>query len=220
MPFSTRNLSALLLGWVLLATAPLYAQESSATAEKRLSERLKDYQTYQANFTQTLVDDTGTQIQQARGSLKAKRPGLFYWRSEPPLEQVITADGEVVKVYDPDLLQMTLYPMEKKLSATPALLLSGNVEGLAEAYEVSELEDESGRIAFRLKPKSSDSLFMSLTLHFDGEERLVEMRMRDSLNQRNTLRFSDIAINQPVEDAAFTLEVPDDVDVISNLEQR
>ncbi|MFE8069756.1 outer membrane lipoprotein chaperone LolA [Marinobacteraceae bacterium S3BR75-40.1] len=219
MPISRYNW----LIWICLAVLAIHANAASAedsgkAAERELSKLLENYQTYQADFTQSLVDDTGAQIQQAKGSLKAKRPGLFYWRSEPPLEQVITADGKIVKVYDPDLLQLTLYPMDKKLSATPALLLSGNVDGLAEAYEVSEQEATPGA-AFRLKPKNAESLFTSLTLHFE-DGRLVEMRMHDSLDQRNTLRFSSIVINEPVDNATFDLEVPDDVDVISNLESQ
>src|SRR5690606_34446508 len=126
--------------FVLMATLTgvAMAQESSEGAAEELSTILRSYETYQADFIQIVVGENGGRIQETRGSLKAKRPGLFYWETDAPLSQFIVSDGEVVEVYDPDLEQVTIHKLDDRVQTTPALLLSGEVENLDETYEVSQ----------------------------------------------------------------------------------
>lgn len=195
------------------SAAVVCAQETSEVSA--LTGRLQNYETFKADFNQVVTDSEGRIVQESSGDLRAKRDGLFYWHVEPPLEQYIAADGEEVEVYDPDLQQVTIYPMDEKLTATPALLLSGDVDGLQDAYEVTRIDKGAANPEFRLEPKDPDSLFLSLTLVF-GEKALEEMRLKDSLGQSSVLRFSNIVINEPVAQDVFELEYPSSVDVIRN----
>ena len=68
----------------------------AATPVEELSTLLKPVQTFTASFEQTLVSASGQTLQQVSGELKAKRPGLFFWHTKPPLEQTIVTDGEKV----------------------------------------------------------------------------------------------------------------------------
>lgn len=204
--------------WLLAVCAmTLSATAMSATGgdqpAARLAATLEDYRTYQADFIQIVVDARGSKVQESRGHLKAKRPGLFYWESARPMSQFIAADGKYVTVYDPDLEQVTIQPMDKQVASTPALLLSGQVDNLAQTYDVSVEKQGTNTTEFTLVPKNPDSLFVSLKLTFYKGE-LQEMRLHDSLDQRSILSFDNIKVNQPVSDSAFVLKYPDDVDVI------
>ena len=206
------------IGVFLLALVPVlgWAQtqpDSRNAASQALARRLESYRTFTADFSQVVVSQNGKEVQKTTGKLKAKRPGLFFWHADPPLEQYIVADGKVVKVYDPDLEQVTIQKMDQRLSSTPALLLSGNVKGLDKAYRITE-QGQAGKSArFKLVPRNPDSLFEWLELRFqDGT--LQEMRLKDSLGQRSRLRFSHIRINKPVSEQAFKLNLPKGVDVI------
>ena len=86
---------------------PLSASEGSDSANE-LASLLKGYESYQADFIQIVVNENGNKVQETRGSLKAKRPGLFYWETSAPLSQFIVSNGETVEVYDPDLEQVTI----------------------------------------------------------------------------------------------------------------
>lgn len=198
---------------VSLSVTAMAAATDSGTPAKRLAAILKDYRTYQADFIQIVVDAKGSKVQESRGQLKAKRPGLFYWESSKPMAQFIAADGKTVTVYDPDLQQVTIQPMNQKVASTPALLLSGQVENLAETYNVSVEKQGANTTEFTLVPKSPDSLFVSLRLTF-FKGKLQEMRMHDSLDQRSILSFDNVIVNEPIDNAAFELQYPDDVDVI------
>ncbi|MDX1799733.1 MAG: outer membrane lipoprotein chaperone LolA [Marinobacter sp.] len=198
---------------VSLSVTAMAASKASDTPAASLAAILKDYRTYQADFIQIVVDAKGSKVQESRGHLKAKRPGLFYWESAKPMSQFIAADGKMVKVYDPDLEQVTIQPMDKQLASTPALLLSGQVDNLAQTYDVSVEKQGKHTTEFTLVPKSPDSLFVSLRLTFYKGE-LQEMRLHDSLDQRSILSFDHIVVNEPIDNAAFDLQYPDDVDVI------
>lgn len=195
------------------ATDSADSSQSNEKIAEKLAKRLKTYKNFQAKFIQVVVDGSGSNVQETRGTIKAKRPGLFFWESESPLAQTIVADGKKVEVYDPDLEQVTIRKMDNQISSTPALLLSGEVSNLADAYTVTTREAKGDAQDFTLEPKNPDSLFVSLRLRFrDGD--LTEMRLRDSLDQISILSFRDIEVNGSIPDSAFRMEYPDDVDVI------
>lgn len=209
-----RFMSSLITSVLFIFTASIsHAEETSAGAAEELSSILSSYETYQADFIQIVVGENGGRVQETRGSLKAKRPGLFYWETAAPLSQFIVSDGDTVEVYDPDLEQVTIHKLDDRVQSTPALLLSGEVDNLDETYEVSQRRIGELTQEFTLVPKGADSLFVSLRLSFfDGE--LQEMRMEDSLAQISILSFDSIELNKKVDQNAFTLEYPEEVDVI------
>ncbi|MDO3722321.1 MULTISPECIES: outer membrane lipoprotein chaperone LolA [Marinobacter] len=192
------------------------AEESSvqnAEAAEDLAALLKGYESYQASFIQIVADEYGNAVQETRGKLKAKRPGLFYWETSAPLSQFIVSNGETVEVYDPDLEQVTIHNLDERVQTTPALLLSGEVDDLEQTYTVSHRAVGESRQEYMLEPRNPDSLFVSLRLSFvDGE--LREMRMLDSLAQVSILSFDDIRLNEDIDNSAFSLTYPEDVDVI------
>lgn len=192
---------------------PAFAEESGEKAAAELASMLESYESFQSDFIQIVVNENGNRVQESRGSLKAKRPGLFYWETREPHSQFVVSNGETVEVYDPDLEQVTVHSLDERVSTTPALLLSGEVDNLDETYQVSSRSLGDDTREFTLEPRNEDSLFVSLRLTF-YKGQLQEMRMRDSLAQLSVLSFEDIRLNAPVEDGAFTLEYPDSVDVI------
>lgn len=201
-------------GALMLFSSVAWSQEQAAD---NLADILSSYATFQASFSQTVADDQGRVIQETNGNLKAKRPGLFYWETNPPANQFIVSDGEQVELYDPDLEQVTIQELDEQVSSTPALLLSGETDGLSETYDITEARYGDNTREYTLEPRSEDSLFISLTLTFYGDE-LQAMRLEDSLAQRTELEFGSVRINEPVADAAFKLEYPESVDVIQGMQ--
>ncbi|MCK7544676.1 outer membrane lipoprotein chaperone LolA [Marinobacter bryozoorum] len=202
------------LAALLMTTSLASADEGAAD---RLADALSRYSTFQAAFTQVVADEQGRVMQETTGNLKARRPGLFYWETDPPANQFIVSDGETVELYDPDLEQVTIQKLDEQVSITPALLLSGETEGLAETYDITEQRYGENTREYTLLPRSEDSLFISLTLTFyDGE--LQAMRLEDSLAQRTELEFGNVRINEQVPDGAFELDYPESVDVIQGIQ--
>src|SRR5690554_8074744 len=98
-----KRLSALVatLTVAVLFSGSLLAAGKDGSATE-LASLLKSYETYQADFIQIVVSENGNNVQETRGLLKAKRPGLFYWETRAPLSQLVVSDGKSVEVYDTD----------------------------------------------------------------------------------------------------------------------
>jgi len=214
MTTTIRTLNAIILLNMIFFSAMIKADEATLSLIKRL-EKLNSIE---ADFIQYVVDKAGTEVQESRGVLKAKRPGLFYWHTEPPLEQVIVSDGKNVIVYDPDLEQATVQQVTEQLSNTPALLFSGDVTSLGESYVVHHKQWDKTINQYVLMPKSEESLFESLRLRFDNDI-LVEMRLTDSLGQKSTIGFNEAKVNTGLKDDAFEFIIPEGTDVIRELVQ-
>ena len=94
--------------------------------------RLDVVSSMETHFEQVTLDQSGEVLQSLSGTLTVARPGKMRWQTEPPYEQLVVSDGELVWVYDMDLEQVTIRQLEAKLQDTPALLLSGNTSEIAE----------------------------------------------------------------------------------------
>ena len=198
---------------VMFAVVLLSPWAIASEASNKLASRLSGLQTFEARFTQFIVDQSGARIQETGGEIRARRPGQFYWHASPPIEQYVVSDGKIVRVYDPDLAQVTEQEMDQRISSTPALLLSGDVKDLERSYDVTFRAIPDGREEYSLRPLDKESLFEVLQMWFkDGV--LREMRLVDSLNQRSTILFDDVKVNTKLGDEAFRLDIPDGVDII------
>ena len=196
----------------VLSFTSVAAMADDEVAVQRLTELLNQAQTINARFSQLTLDGSGTQLQETAGQLALKRPGLFRWHTDAPMEQLLVSNGEKVWLYEPDLQQVTIQTLDQRLTHTPALLLSGDVSKIRENFEISH--KEGGNVVdFILKPKSNDTLFDSLRLSFRNKV-LNDMQLIDSIGQRTNILFLNVKMNEPQDDAQFTFEIPAGADVI------
>lgn len=199
---------------VLLAALALPALADSAQdqAAAKLAALLGGAQTLQGRFSQLTLDATGTQLQESAGLMELKRPGMFRWVTEPPLEQELVSDGKKVWLYDPDLMQVTIQAMDERMTHTPALLLSGDVRQIRDSFTI-EYKENGSVSDFFLTPLAKDTLFDSLRLSFkDGL--IYDMQLTDAVGQRTNILFMSIRLNEPLADSHFHFDIPEGVDVI------
>ncbi|WP_043527252.1 outer membrane lipoprotein chaperone LolA [Litchfieldella xinjiangensis] len=199
-----------LLGLSLALVMPVSALADQGA--ERLSRLLEPMQTYAADFEQQILDSSGQRLQQARGQMWLSRPGKFRWEVDAPYRQVVVSDGEDIYLHDPDLEQVTVQPLDTRVTHTPALLLSGSASQLTESYEVSRQQQGSSE-TFTLMPRDADTLFEELKMTFESE-RLGMLQMTDSTGQRTAIRFDDVQINPSIDDARFRFAIPEGADVI------
>lgn len=191
------------------ATVSAYAGEQDV---QRLTQLLEKSQTIEANFSQLTLDAGGTSLQETSGKMTVKRPGLFYWHTDAPQEQVVVSDGKNVTLWDPDLEQATIKKLDQRLNQTPALLLSGDVSKISQSFDISS--KEQGEVMdFTLKPKTKDTLFDSLRVSF-RKGLINDMQLIDSVGQRTNILFNGVKVNQAVPDSKFKFDIPKGADVI------
>ncbi|MDD1012169.1 outer membrane lipoprotein chaperone LolA [Pseudomonas rubra] len=205
-----RLIRMLLVSAMALSSASAIAADADAA---RLTQLLDKSRTISANFSQLTLDGTGTQLQETTGQMAVQRPGLFYWHTDAPQEQVVVSDGKNVTLWDPDLEQATIKKLDQRLTETPALLLSGDVSKISQSFDITS--KEQGEVMdFVLKPKTKDTLFDSLRLSF--RRGLVnDMQLIDSVGQRTNILFTGVKANENIPASKFKFDIPKGADVIS-----
>ncbi|OHV10043.1 outer membrane lipoprotein carrier protein LolA [Kushneria phosphatilytica] len=190
------------------------ASDSSVTPAQRLTHLLEPLKTYSANFEQQVLSQGGQggSMQNASGHMWLSRPGRFRWEVSDPYSQTVVSDGQKVYLYDPDLQQVTIRPLDQRVTHTPALLLSGRADELTSSYNVTRRQQGTTEI-FTLSPKTNETLFESLDMTFTGE-RLTGLDLTDSTGQETRISFSDISINPQIDDGRFQFQIPEGADVI------
>lgn len=191
-----------------------FAASDPAAGRQKVEGFLKDLQSLQAQFKQTLTDRNGQTVEQASGTLAIRRPDRFRWDYREPNEQVIVADGARIWLYDADLEQVTVRKLDDTLSATPAMLLSGQ-GNLETNFNVTQTSQEGGVFWVRMQPKRDDTDFKWVRLGFDGAT-LKFMELADKLGQTTHLEFAQLERNPALDPSRFTFTVPPGADVIGD----
>jgi outer membrane lipoprotein carrier protein len=175
---------------------------------------LDGLRTLRTEFSQTVVDSKGEEVQKADGKLVIVRPGKFRWELTPagnPSAQLMVADGRNLWFYDRDLEQVSVKPATV-LTATPASLLSGAGD-VRTLFTVSQAGRRDGLDWVRVVPKTGDADFREAQLAFTRGE-LKRMVLKDKLGQTVRLDFLTSSRNVPVDDSEVQFSPPAGADVI------
>ena len=185
---------------------------SNNEGAQRVERFISNLQTLQAEFKQTLTDGKGQVTERSSGTLAIQRPNRFRWDYREPHEQLIVADGTQIWLYDADLEQVTVRALDTSLSATPAMLLSGEGK-LADNFTVTESSRDANAEWVMMEPKRSDTDFKWVRLGLTGDS-LKFMQLADKLGQITTLEFSSVQRNAPIDASRFKFTPPPGSDVI------
>lgn len=225
--FGRNYTPSLLVCLVVLLSTPISMQTfaSTQTSSKnaktvvsttQLANELKQYltpvNTLKAHFSQTTTDAKGRKLQTTKGIMQIKRPELFRWQINDPFPQLLVSNGKKVWIYDQELQQVTIRPMDQQTNTVPAAILSGDIAHLAKNYTVKASGPTNSR-TFVLAPKQKDSLFETLTLTFTRHH-LSKMILSDSLGTKTTIHFSEVIENKFISDKQFVFTPPKNADVL------
>lgn len=188
-------------------------QISAAETVDPLKVFLKEFETLQSDFTQTLLDEAGEQLEQTSGTLYLQQPGKFNWTYKHPYLQKIISDGEVLWIYDEDLEQLTIRDFSsEELEQTPAAIILGNAFPEKHFIQV-DLGNIEGYKWIELTPRDLEAQFKNIRIGFDAK-RLGMMVIADNLGQTTRIDFSNVNKNQKLSADLFEFIVPEGIDVI------
>ncbi|MBT8141761.1 MAG: outer membrane lipoprotein chaperone LolA [Gammaproteobacteria bacterium] len=212
---------------VLLLSASNFAQvidgaEAELSTPLSAKELLQDFMsnafTLSTDFTQVVIDEEGKLDPRASsaGVFALARPGKFRWQITEPNTQLIMSDGKNLWNYDVELEQATVKPVDESLSATPAMLLSGE-ENVLDAFDLNgsfvTIYDDERVQWLELIPKETHSDFSRVRLGFnDNDIRIMELST--NIGQIIRIEFLSVARNLELDEQLFRFSAPDYVDII------
>lgn len=196
-----------LLIFALAPFSPLAADEVA----DRLNRALNSLDNLQAEFKQTVLDDDKQVVQQSMGEVSIQRPGKFAWIYQQPYEQQIIADGKELWVFDVDLDQVTVKPMESGLSTAPIMLLMQK-QPVETEFEVSEIGQRKYLYWVELLPKKQDMEFSRVYIGLE-DELVKAMELRDNFGQSTQIVFENLRTGVIFDPKTFEFDPPPGVDV-------
>ncbi len=192
----------------LIAT-PVFCAD--AEAERRLRDALKNMDNLSADFKQTLRDEDKNIVQQSRGTLKLQRPGKFAWIYTDPFEQQIVADGTELWIYDVELDQVTVKPMDQGISNAPIMILMKEAD-VGEQFNIVEVGQRKFLYWIELEPQASDIEYTRIFIGLeDGSLRAMELQ--DQFGQSTQIVFENLRLGVVHNPATFKFVPPPGVDV-------
>lgn len=188
------------------------AAADSSIARQQLDQFLRGLNTYQADFTQLVMDQEQASETRSHGTFYLARPGHFLWRYQAPDNVYILADGKNLWLVDEDLEQVTQRSQRRALEGTPAMLLASNIE-VEQEFIVNDLGSHLGLSWLELIPRNEESQFEQILLAFE-ESDLVKLEMSDKFGQTTRFDFTRRERNITLDPMLFIFQPPHGYDIL------
>lgn len=207
--------------WLLCSAMPSVGGAAdgrrNADGRTKLEQFFKEVTSLKTQFVQQVRGQDHVKLETSSGSLLMQRPGKFLWDYSAPYEQRIIADGRQLWIYDVELDQVVVKPLEQALGNTPAVLLSGGSD-LGDKFEISNYQplptETNGLSWVELVPKDQEAGFQQLRLGFATE--LQEMVLVDAFGQVTQIVFSELQRNVKIKASVFDFVPPPGVDILGD----
>ena len=208
-----RVFGSIMLGAALLLGTG--AAQAAGDSVQLLQQWLRQTQSGQADFTQTVSNPKGPAQAPAAGQFAFERPDRFRWDYTKPYTQVIVSDGKQLWTYDHDLDQVTITPVTQAFKGTPAAIFAGT--DLTRLFTLQAQPDAGGLQWVQATPKAKDSNFdwirIGLRSTPQGPE-VAELQLRDAFGQISTMRFTAMQTNPTFASGSFRFTPPKGASVI------
>jgi len=175
---------------------------------------LKSTKSLNGQFTQEVIDQNGRLIQKVSGEVLFKKPNFFRWSYITPFKSEVVSDGKLLYLYDPDLKQVVISPLDKIGGVSPAMLLVMSDINLA--FNTDSVKGSDGMLWYRSVPKDKESAFFKEVYINYNDSKLNAMKIIDNFDNQTNIFFKNILQNVEIDNAMFLFNMPDGIDVIKN----
>lgn len=193
-----------------------YATSTDAEDRALLRDRLGALRVYAADFVQSVYGSGGELLEESKGYVRLQRPD-FKWVVASPYPQTIVTAGDRIQIYDPDLEQVTIRPLDDALGDTPVALLTRDDVVLGEDFAVARITEDDGE-RYLVGPRSEQSLYRQIILRFAADAAgipvLRGLDIIDQLGQRTEILFAPPARAPAIDPSEFVLELPEGTDIV------
>ena len=210
------QLSYRCLLWLVLCVvgaSPLHSTaQSTNPAADDLVARLQQIDGVSASFRQLITNSAGQLLDTSSGTMQLAKP-RFRWEIVEPFPQIIVADADELKIYDPDLEQLTIQQLlDDATFEVPLAILTRTPAEIEAAFQVTAHSDQSKQ-RYILVPKTSDQLYARVELTFQ-DEFLHGFSIVDQTGQVVEVQLITYQSGLVLQSDVFELHVPEGTDIV------
>jgi len=205
-------MTRLIFALVLLASSAV----AMAAARDQFNQFTQGIKVLDGQFSQQVFDPQGQLSESSSGQIALSKPRQFRWEYAQPFPQLIVADGKHVWVFDPDLEQVSVrqQSLEEQQSPLAGLIDPGVLE---RQFKFAEGGDHDGMSWLVLTPLQGDDAQLRQAWLGFGEGELRQMELRDALDQRTVIVFTNWRRNPKLAADTFRFTPPEGTDVIGDM---
>lgn len=157
------------------------------------SNDIKDLDSFQANFVQSITSDSKNVIEY-KGEVFIKKSGKILWKYKTPVVKNVYIDNNYALVDEPELEQAILTQLEDEINI---IKLLNSSKKIGENSYITNIDD----IDYSIKTSKNGN-------------KIEEIRYKDKLENSVLILFYDTVQNVQISDEIFKFEIPDYYDVI------
>lgn len=155
------------------------------------SSNIKNLDTFYGDFEQNIVSSSENKIEY-KGKVFIKSSGKILWKYETPIIKNVYIDNTMAIVDEPELEQAIFTKLEDEINIIKLLKDAKKVDN--ENY-ISTIDG----VKYSIKIKN---------------DKIEKITYKDNLDNLVTINFSNVVINQEINDEIFKFIVPSNYDVI------
>ncbi|MDH5392296.1 MAG: outer membrane lipoprotein chaperone LolA [Gammaproteobacteria bacterium] len=203
------NILFTILAFFFCHVQSVYAANTGA---QQLKTFLNKSVSFSAAFSQSLFDENGIELQFSAGNFSLQKPGKFVWDYEEPYKQVIMSNGKLIWLFDSELDQVTIKPVESSLSKTSMVLLF-NKNDIEDDFKILTMDVLDGVNWLELVAIKQDAEFSSIFIGMKNN--LIDsIKMIDGFGQTTLIKFTKISTAVKFKAGYFNFIIPKNADVI------
>lgn len=196
---------------LIFITLSFSTQATETEGKQRLTTALKSLDSIKVNFEQTVINDDNEVIQTSTGDLAIQRPKKFNWSYKTPFEQQIIADGEEIWVYDVELKQASVKPMDDSIGKTPIMILM-DTKRLDSDFNVNVIGQKKFLYWIELTPKIENDQFERIYFGLEDDQ-IMAMDLRDTFGQSTQIVFKQHRYDVIHNPSVFRFNATPDIDI-------
>lgn len=197
--------------------APAALAEDTTALTAAMQRRYETLDSFEAAFTQTLVNAASGERGTRTGTVRFKRPSLIRWQTmTPEPELLVVGQNEVWAWYE---LEQTAYryTVEQVLDSRTMLRFIAGKARLDEDFWVEDQGEDAGLRRLHLIPRKAEPSLVEATVWVDPQ-RMVMTRMElvDFFGNINAVTLENLAFDVELPADVFAFSPPKGADVFDN----
>jgi len=203
---------------IILLPLTILAEDQPIREFQRYFSQIK---TFQGRFQQVYFDALLDRTSESEGTVLYKKPGLMRWNYERPDQTQIIIGEEVIWVYEPDLENVTVQPIDEvaRMDTLAFLLKNENLELFYKTITPQKPLLDKELFALNLTPIKPNNYLVELQLGLDkNNKQLRQFVIIDKQNNYRKVTFSGLKMNQFIEGSQFEFVITEGMEVIDEMD--
>lgn len=178
------------------------AVSSSSSPFDELKVAYRDVKSLEAQFRQKIVISSLKKERESRGEFFFKRQKGFLWRYKTPKVQYFLYDGKFLWQGEDEKPHILKDKIDRDKTGGTFFDLVEDIAKIDELFTLKEEKIERDLEVLELVPKKEGSV-TAARVWIDRQKRVKKIEIREFTGNINTIEFSEIKVNQPMDDGRF-----------------